>query len=144
MQLCLVLLLAFGSLLICRDFGTDAENVPSNISRHYARSLGLKVTAPVLFVSLSVAISASGPSTFLTHEPFAVHVADDLPENILLGSDWLALCRAAASTGDTVFAPGTYETIFNKTPAIFVEAMAIHGVSRVHNCCARVELGTTR
>ena len=93
---------------------THSPQSQTQISRHYARSLGLKVSTPVLFVSLSVAVSVNSSPTFLTHEPFAVHVVDDLPANILLGSDWLALCRAAASTGDTVFAAGTYESTFNK------------------------------
>ncbi|KAJ6494441.1 hypothetical protein C8R45DRAFT_1212412 [Mycena sanguinolenta] len=85
----------------------------SQISRHYARSLGLKFssTLPNLFVSLSVATTSPGSSpTFFT---FLVHLADHLAANLVLGNDWLALCRAAASTGNTLFAPGTYEASFN-------------------------------
>ncbi|KAJ7224745.1 hypothetical protein B0H12DRAFT_1328821, partial [Mycena haematopus] len=94
----------------------------TQISRHYARSLGLKVSPAVstLFVSVSVALSARGSTSFFTHKPFDVHVADNLGADILLGGDWLALCRAAASSGDIVFAAGTYEVIFNGSAPVSV------------------------
>ncbi|KAJ6478335.1 hypothetical protein C8R45DRAFT_934097 [Mycena sanguinolenta] len=90
----------------------------SQISRHYARSLGLKFSSamPNLFVLLTVAMgSARSSPTFYPYSHFPGSIADHLAANLVLGSDWVALCRAAASTGDVVFAPGTYEAAFNSS-----------------------------
>ncbi|KAF8135882.1 hypothetical protein K438DRAFT_1786809 [Mycena galopus ATCC 62051] len=87
----------------------------SQLSRHYAHSLGLSVTAPTIFVSISITASGRSAPIFITQEPFAVHLVDNISSDVLLGSDWFALCRAAASTGDVVFPAGTYEAMLNET-----------------------------
>ncbi|KAK7061830.1 hypothetical protein R3P38DRAFT_2758182 [Favolaschia claudopus] len=89
----------------------------SQISRHYAGSLGLKISAAVttLFVTISVAASirGSGDCTLFAHEPFPVAITENNFADIVLGDDWLEICRAAARDGSVVFAPYTYEAQFN-------------------------------
>ncbi|KAK7018962.1 hypothetical protein R3P38DRAFT_2979720, partial [Favolaschia claudopus] len=93
-----------------------ASQPASQMSRHYARSIGFKFSAAIttLFVSVSVAaFIADGPPTLFTHTPFSVGLTDNAFADIVLGHDWLAICRAAAEHGNTVFAAYTYESRLN-------------------------------
>ncbi|KAK7023984.1 hypothetical protein R3P38DRAFT_3535455, partial [Favolaschia claudopus] len=97
-----------------------SSEIHSQISAHYARSLGIPISSrvPSLFVSLSAMASVAGSSTpFFTHHPFAIRIAENLPADIILGSDWSTVCRAAAWNTGVVFAAGTYEATFNMLPA---------------------------
>ncbi|KAK6992265.1 hypothetical protein R3P38DRAFT_3088762 [Favolaschia claudopus] len=99
----------------------QSSEIHSRISAHYARSLGLLVSShvPSLFVSLSAMASVTGSnSPFFTHHPFAIRVAENLPADIMLASDWSTICRAAAWNGGVVFATGTYEAAFNLLPGM--------------------------
>ncbi|KAK6966443.1 hypothetical protein R3P38DRAFT_2816311 [Favolaschia claudopus] len=59
-----------------------------------------------------------GDSAVFTHEPFSVEITEHVFADIVLGDDWIAICRAAARGGGVVFAPYTYEEQFNKLPSV--------------------------
>ncbi|KAK7006405.1 hypothetical protein R3P38DRAFT_2647059, partial [Favolaschia claudopus] len=89
----------------------------SLISRHYARSIGLKVSSSLttLFVAISIAASirTSSASSMFTYDPLSVGITEDSFADIVLGNDWMAVCQAAARGGGVVFAPYTHEAQFN-------------------------------
>ncbi|KAF8212889.1 hypothetical protein K438DRAFT_1751304 [Mycena galopus ATCC 62051] len=121
---------SLGSGVIGRIAGTGTENrtfkyvssrqsapfhsLPRTITTIPALCLRISATAVPLFISLSVATITADGSAFFMHDPFAVYVAEHLPANIVLGSDWVVLCQAAASKGDIIFAPETHEATFNR------------------------------
>ncbi|KAK7020418.1 hypothetical protein R3P38DRAFT_3358391 [Favolaschia claudopus] len=93
----------------------------SHISDNFARHLGIVVATGSLslFVSISVrtvAIGSDGCTPLFTHHPFAIRVAENLAADIVLGSDWAAICRAATNNSGVVFAADTYEVVFNIAP----------------------------